>query len=318
MPWLNWPAWLASNGQPTLKPAGTMRFSLYDQVIQATVAGQGVALGRIPLIAELLNDGRLVAPFPKRYDSPRGYFAVVAPHAVQRPEATAFIDWLRNEATPRAAGGAPAAKRSRPATRRTRRGRHDRSRPSCAIALDHALRASDPAGCARARSCRRVRTPRPLLRGAWRARRRRRSRCRRPRDHCRTCRGSVSACATSRAGRGPFQASVSTRSSWRTICTARCSPILRAALAPDGVLLYETFAMGNEAFGRPTNPDFLLCRDELLTIAALPPARSPWWRSSRAKSTMARAAPSCSGWRPSGRTACGRRCWRRRNHYRLS
>ena len=48
-------------------------------------------------------------------------------------------------------------------------------------------------------------------------------------------------------------------------------PHLRAALAADGVLLYETFAMGNEAFGRPTNPDFLLCRDELLTIAALPP-----------------------------------------------
>lgn len=49
-------------------------------------------------------------------------------------------------------------------------------------------------------------------------------------------------------------------------------PHLRAALAADGVLLYETFAMGNEAYGRPTNPDFLLCRDELLTIAALPPA----------------------------------------------
>jgi len=49
-------------------------------------------------------------------------------------------------------------------------------------------------------------------------------------------------------------------------------PHLRAALAPDGVLLYETFAMGNEAYGRPTNPEFLLCRDELLTIAALPPA----------------------------------------------
>ena len=46
---------------------------------------------------------------------------------------------------------------------------------------------------------------------------------------------------------------------------------LRAALAPDGALLYETFAMGNEAFGRPTNPDFLLCHDELLTVAALPP-----------------------------------------------
>ena len=49
-------------------------------------------------------------------------------------------------------------------------------------------------------------------------------------------------------------------------------PHLRAALAPAGVLLYETFAMGNEAFGRPANPDFLLCRDELLSLAALAPA----------------------------------------------
>lgn len=39
---------------------------------------------------------------------------------------------------------------------------------------------------------------------------------------------------------------------------------LFAALAPDGVLLYETFARGNEAYGRPSNPDFLLARDELL------------------------------------------------------
>lgn len=49
-------------------------------------------------------------------------------------------------------------------------------------------------------------------------------------------------------------------------------PLLRAALEPDGVLLYETFAMGNEAYGRPANPDFLLCPGELLTVAALPPA----------------------------------------------
>ncbi len=47
---------------------------------------------------------------------------------------------------------------------------------------------------------------------------------------------------------------------------------LRAALAPDGVLLYETFARGNEAFGRPSNPDFLLRPGELLALAARPPA----------------------------------------------
>lgn len=47
---------------------------------------------------------------------------------------------------------------------------------------------------------------------------------------------------------------------------------LRAALAGDGVLLYETFALGNEAYGRPANPDHLLCEGELLSLAALPPA----------------------------------------------
>ncbi len=46
---------------------------------------------------------------------------------------------------------------------------------------------------------------------------------------------------------------------------------LRDALAAGGTLLYETFAMGNEAYGRPTNPDFLLCRDELFSLASLPP-----------------------------------------------
>lgn len=37
-----------------------------------------------------------------------------------------------------------------------------------------------------------------------------------------------------------------------------------AAVAPGGALLYETFAVGNERFGRPRNPDFLLRPGELL------------------------------------------------------
>jgi SAM-dependent methyltransferase len=39
------------------------------------------------------------------------------------------------------------------------------------------------------------------------------------------------------------------------------------ALAPDGVLIYETFAAGNERFGRPRNPEFLLQPGELLELA---------------------------------------------------
>jgi SAM-dependent methyltransferase len=41
-------------------------------------------------------------------------------------------------------------------------------------------------------------------------------------------------------------------------------PAIVAAVEPGGVLLYETFALGNERHGRPRNPDFLLAPGELL------------------------------------------------------
>ena len=43
-------------------------------------------------------------------------------------------------------------------------------------------------------------------------------------------------------------------------------PRLVAAVAERGVLIYETFAAGNEAFGKPSNPDFLLNPGELLEV----------------------------------------------------
>ena len=43
-------------------------------------------------------------------------------------------------------------------------------------------------------------------------------------------------------------------------------PRLLEALAPGGVLIYETFAAGNERFGRPSNPAFLLKPGELLEV----------------------------------------------------
>ena len=45
-------------------------------------------------------------------------------------------------------------------------------------------------------------------------------------------------------------------------------PHLAGALAPGGVLLYETFGIGNERFGKPSNPNFLLRPGELLEFAA--------------------------------------------------
>lgn len=45
-------------------------------------------------------------------------------------------------------------------------------------------------------------------------------------------------------------------------------PHIVAAVAPEGLLLYETFAAGNERFGRPSNPEFLLRPAELLEAVA--------------------------------------------------
>ncbi|HEV8500256.1 MAG TPA: LysR substrate-binding domain-containing protein [Casimicrobiaceae bacterium] len=113
LPWLNWQAWLAANGEPSLRPAGALRFRMYDQLIQAAVAGQGVALGRLPLLAEHLRDGRLVAPFAPRYESARGYYVIVAPHAAARPDVAALAAWLADEAAiARGAVSAPSPTRA--------------------------------------------------------------------------------------------------------------------------------------------------------------------------------------------------------------
>ena len=56
-----------------------------------------------------------------------------------------------------------------------------------------------------------------------------------------------------------FDAVVVTNYLWRALF-----PVMAQSLAPGGVLIYETFASGNEAVGKPSRPDFLLGRGELL------------------------------------------------------
>lgn len=56
-----------------------------------------------------------------------------------------------------------------------------------------------------------------------------------------------------------FAGVVVTNYLWRALL-----PLIVAAVAPGGALIYETFARGNERFGKPSNPDFLLKSGELL------------------------------------------------------
>ena len=58
-----------------------------------------------------------------------------------------------------------------------------------------------------------------------------------------------------------FDAVLVTNYLWRPAWNA-----LLACLKPEGVLIYETFALGNESVGKPSRPDFLLNRSELLQL----------------------------------------------------
>ena len=58
---------------------------------------------------------------------------------------------------------------------------------------------------------------------------------------------------------GPYGGVIVTNYLWRPLL-----PAIVAAVADGGVLLYETFAAGNEAHGKPSNPDYLLQPRELL------------------------------------------------------
>ena len=60
-----------------------------------------------------------------------------------------------------------------------------------------------------------------------------------------------------------FDAVVVTNYLWRPLW-----PPLLAALAPGGVLIYETFADGNQNVGKPSRADFLLRHGELLQVAS--------------------------------------------------
>ncbi len=97
-PMLEWPPWFAAMGLPDLEPRAVLTFSNYDSVISAAIHGQGVALGRRPLVDAMLADGRLVAPLEGALASPRAYFVEASPSSGARPPVRALARWLREQA----------------------------------------------------------------------------------------------------------------------------------------------------------------------------------------------------------------------------
>ena len=94
---VDWEPWLRLMGLPGLHMAHTVRFTQYSEAVASAVAGQGVVIGRLPLLGDLVRQKQLVTPFRSPAASRRGYFLTLAPHAAHNPSARAFADWLKAE-----------------------------------------------------------------------------------------------------------------------------------------------------------------------------------------------------------------------------
>ena len=98
VPTVDWEPWLRVMGLGDVRVKNTVRFTQYADAISAAVAGQGVVIGRLPLLAEMLRDKRLVAPFGGGAVSQRGYYIVMSEAGRHNTDAQAFAQWLRREA----------------------------------------------------------------------------------------------------------------------------------------------------------------------------------------------------------------------------
>lgn len=97
-PTTDWEPWLEVMGLTDLRMKNTLRFTQYADAVAAAVAGQGVVIGRLPLLQELVRQGRLAAPFDAGAASSRGYFIETSRRAASNPDAQDFVRWLRAEA----------------------------------------------------------------------------------------------------------------------------------------------------------------------------------------------------------------------------
>lgn len=95
-----WATWLRAAGlDPAIGEAGP-RFSESTMTLAAAEAGQGLAIGRLSLVADALRSGTLVRPFEETVTDGVSYFLVTRPGLRQNSMVRAFSDWLMGSLAP--------------------------------------------------------------------------------------------------------------------------------------------------------------------------------------------------------------------------
>jgi LysR family glycine cleavage system transcriptional activator len=93
-----WRYWLSEVGALNVDSNEGQFFTMANMAIEAALSHQGVAMGRLSLIEELLETQRLITPFPQRIKSPTNYRLLYPRELAGRPGVTQVANWLRQEA----------------------------------------------------------------------------------------------------------------------------------------------------------------------------------------------------------------------------
>ena len=95
--WASWADWFAAQGQEIDKRPQDLRFDNYQLVLQATLLGQGVALGWRPLIDDLAAGGHLLLLAEQPLRTERGYHLIEPTARLGDPIVAQFRRWLLEE-----------------------------------------------------------------------------------------------------------------------------------------------------------------------------------------------------------------------------
>ena len=93
-PYAEWEKWLLLANAKGIKPSRGISFNRGDLAVQAAIAGQGVALGRTPLVMDDIQHGRLMMPFPEILDEGHVYLFVCPEMQRQREPVQQLLSWL--------------------------------------------------------------------------------------------------------------------------------------------------------------------------------------------------------------------------------
>jgi len=93
-PYAEWERWLQLANAKGVKPSRGISFNRGDLAVQAAIAGQGVALGRTPLVMDDIQHGRLVKPFDDILDENHAYVFACPEAQYQREPVQQLLKWL--------------------------------------------------------------------------------------------------------------------------------------------------------------------------------------------------------------------------------